>query len=223
MINSRGLLVVISAPGGAGKGTLIKKYLEMNKNIKLSISCTSRPKRTDDSERSYYFLERSQFEEMIRNDELFEYVEFCGNYYGTPKKFIMDNVNRKNDVILELDYVGALTIKQKFPQAVIIFILPPSVNILRKRLEIRGSDSFDRIAERLTKAKEEAANAKKFDYLVINDNIDDTLQIIDSIISFEKNSSICTEAVKKIARASKVDTIDNLVFIDKFISELDNI
>ena len=136
----RGSLIVISGPSGAGKGTVIKKYLDEHENAWLSVSCTSRAQRPGDIlDVSYYFLTRDQFEEKIKNNELLEYTEYNGNYYGTPKEHIEEKLKNGIDVLLEIEVQGALTVKELIPEALCIFIMPPSMRELRERLVGRGT------------------------------------------------------------------------------------
>lgn len=219
-MSNKGIVVVIAAPGGTGKGTVISKYLNTHKDIKLSISCTSRTRRTDDKEGSYFFKTKEEFEQMIKNDELLEYVEFCGNYYGTPKSFITECIEKNCDVLLELEYIGALNVKKKFPQALLIFILPPSYEELRKRLEIRGSDSPERIAQRLAKSKDEVESAKEFDYLIINDNLDDTINTLYAVINYEKHKDNCSNELLDVAENCKISKNKNYEFINNFLNQI---
>lgn len=216
----KGVIIVIAAPGGTGKGTVIKQYLETYTDTLYSISCTSRAKRENDNVSSYYYVSKEEFENMIKNDELLEYVMFCDNYYGTPKKYIIDEINKNNDVLLELEYIGALNVKQKFAEAKLIFLLPPNFDELYNRLHNRGTDSEERIHQRLSKAKEEVLNAKKFDYLVINDKIDDTIELIRAITIFEKEKESCREDLREMAEACSAKYQKNIDFIDDFLNEL---
>ena len=138
----QGLLIVISAPSGAGKGTIINELLGKNDNLWLSISATSRPKRTNDIEGvTYYFYDKDEFENKIKDDYFLEYALYAGNYYGTPKKYIQEHLDKGQDVILEIEIQGAMQIKKIIPEALFIFIMPPSLKELKKRLVGRGTDT----------------------------------------------------------------------------------
>lgn len=221
MNNPKGLLIILSAPGGSGKNSIIEKYLHEHDDTEFSISCTTRARRVDDDDNAYYFVSVSQFEDMIKNNELFEYVKFCDNYYGTPKKYIIDNIVNNKDVIMEIDYVGALKIKSDIPEAVLIFVLPPSLKELKKRLESRASDSKERIMQRIIKGKEEAKNAYKFDYLIINDKLEEAYRNIDAIIQVKKNIKDCPTEYKIIEENCKIQKKENIDFIHEFINQID--
>lgn len=222
MSSNKGLVVIITAPGGTGKGTVIKKLLKENKHIKYSVSCTSRAKRENDAASNYHYITKEKFEKMIDNDQLFEYVQFCDNYYGTPKEFILNTIEQNDDIILELEYQGALTLKNKFPEARIIFLLPPTFNELKHRLYHRHNDDKDRIIQRLTKSEDEVGNAHKFDYLVINDILNDTIRIIETIIKFEKDRNSCTIDEIKSVESCIINKEANIKFINNFLKDIKN-
>lgn len=187
MEKDKGLLIIICAPSGTGKGAIIKKYLEKHPETEYSVSCTTRTQRQNDIPGiTYNFLTNEEFFELVNNKGLFEYEEYCGNYYGTPKRFIMDNIENNKDVILEIEYKGALNIKSQFSDSVAIFALPPTYKDLKFRLESRATDNCDKIKERLEKSKEEVASASKFDYLLINDNLDEVVNTLEAIIQAER-------------------------------------
>ncbi|ADL42779.1 guanylate kinase [Caldicellulosiruptor obsidiansis OB47] len=185
-----GLLIVISGPAGTGKGTVVGKLLEKNPNIKLSISKTTRKPRPGEKEgMNYFFVSREQFEEEIKNERFLEYAEYNNNYYGTPKDFVFETLEKGFDVILEIETKGALQIKKVFSDAVLIFLLPPSIEELYKRLVKRGTESEDEIKARLEIAKNEIKLVPEYDYCVINDNVDDATEKIQKIIEVEKLKS----------------------------------
>jgi len=185
-----GLLIVISGPAGTGKGTVVGKLLEKNPNIKLSISKTTRKPRPGEKEGvNYFFVSREQFEEEIKNERFLEYAEYNNNYYGTPKDFVFETLEKGFDVILEIETKGALQIKKVFSDAVLIFLLPPSIEELYKRLVKRGTESEDEIKARLEIAKNEIKLVPEYDYCVINDNVDDATEKIQKIIEVEKLKS----------------------------------
>lgn len=189
MIKSKqhGLLIVISAPSGAGKGTIINKMLEKNNNLWLSVSETSRPMRTNDIDGiTYHFCTKEEFEEKIKDDYFLEYALYANNYYGTPKKYIQEHLSKGQDVILEIEIQGAMQIKKLIPEALFIFIMPPSLNELKKRLVGRGTDTKEKILERFKIAYQEMNDVTKYNYVVVNDEIDVAADKILSIIKAER-------------------------------------
>ncbi len=182
-----GLLVVVSGPAGVGKGTIVRKMLEKDPRFVLSVSATSRGPRPNESEgKSYFYKTRAQFEEMIKNNELIEWVEYCGNYYGTPRDFVCNEIEKGNVVILEIEVEGALNVKRLFPDCVLCFIIPPDFRELEKRLRGRGTDTEDAITKRLARAKEEFEYLEEYDYLILNDCIDNAAERFFSIIQAEQ-------------------------------------
>lgn len=185
--SEKGNLVVISGPSGAGKGTIIEKLKEINSNFWLSISMTSRSIRGNDIPgETYFFVSREEFEERISNGVFLEYAEYSGNYYGTPKDKILDKLNEGIDVILEIEIQGALKIKELVPDAIFIFILPPSMDELRHRLINRGTDSKDKILSRFKRAYQEINEVTKYNYVVINDGINKAVSKVNAILLSER-------------------------------------
>lgn len=185
----KGLLIVYAGASGVGKGTIMKELLKSNDNFRLSVSATTRSPR--DGERNgieYHFVSKDDFEKLINEDGLLEYASYCDNYYGTPKKAVFDMLEQGIDVFLEIEIKGFLQIKEKYPDCVTIFLLPPSMDELRRRLVGRGTETIDVINKRLDTAKEEITYADRFDYTVVNDNVDRAKNEILDIISNIKNS-----------------------------------
>jgi len=180
-------LFVISGSSGVGKGTVIDGFLKKNPEFKLSISYTTRKKRNGEVEGvNYFYTTREDFSEGIKNDEFLEWAEFSGNLYGTKKEYIKKCLDNKADILLEIDTQGALQIKEKLPNSVLIFIAPPSFEELEQRLRRRNSESEEAILKRLEFVKFEMENSKKFDYVVINDEIDNVIAKLEKIINSER-------------------------------------
>ncbi|HEX3031760.1 MAG TPA: guanylate kinase, partial [Bacillota bacterium] len=183
MMTSRGLLLVISGPSGVGKGTVCGALISRNPGIHYSVSATTRPMRPGDEEgKQYFFKTREEFERMIQEDQLLEYANVHGNFYGTPRAAVCEARDRGEDIILEIDPQGALQIKEKFPDGVFIFISPPSLEELRHRLVHRGTESPEVVETRMTNAQGELEQADKYDYIVLNDNIPTAVARLEEII-----------------------------------------
>lgn len=191
-----GLLVVISGPSGAGKGTICKRLREVMKDLKVSVSATTRQPRWGEIEgESYFFINEEEFIKKINNDEFLEYAKVYGNFYGTPKKEVFKQLEAGNDVILEIDIQGALQVKKNYPRGVFIFILPPSITELKNRIEGRGTDSKEVILERMQSVYEELNYAFEYDYVVLNDEVESAVEKITCIIKSEKNRAIRKKAI----------------------------
>ncbi len=184
----KGLLLVISGPSGSGKGTICKKLLNRNQNINFSISATTRKPRKGEAEGiNYFFVSENEFEDMMKNQEFLEYANVHGNFYGTPKKQVFEKLNQGENIILEIDVQGALQVKKIYPEGVFIFILPPSLEELENRIVKRGTESEEDINKRLNNSYKEIELGKKYDYLIINDQVLNAVEKIESIIIAEKN------------------------------------
>jgi guanylate kinase len=183
-MKQKGVLIVVSGFSGAGKGTLMKKLLETHENYALSISMTTRtPRPGEENGRHYFFVNQDEFEQNIANDGLIEYAQYCGNYYGTPRAYVEKCLQEGKDVILEIEIQGALKVKKKFPDAVLLFVTPPSAGELRNRLIGRGTETKEVIDKRLSRAVEEAQGIENYDYIVINDELERCVEDIHAIVT----------------------------------------
>lgn len=179
----KGILVVVSGFSGAGKGTLMKKMIRNYDNYALSVSMTTRsPREGEENGREYFFVSKEEFEEKIRQDGLVEYASYCDHYYGTPKEYVEAQLAAGKDVILEIEIQGALKIKEKFPTALLLFVMPPTAEELKRRLVGRGTETEEVIAKRLRRAGEEAQGMECYDYIVINDDLDECTKELHSMI-----------------------------------------
>ena len=183
-MNHRGLLIVISGFSGAGKGTLMKKLIDNYDQYALSISMTTRaPREGEVDGREYFFSTREQFEDKIKQGGFIEHAQYCGNYYGTPKDYVEEQLEAGKDVILEIEIQGAMKVKEQFPDAVLLFVMPPSIAVLHQRLIGRGTETEDVIVERLQRAEEEAVGIEEYDYIIINDDLDTCVRELHELLS----------------------------------------
>lgn len=188
MMKSDGLLIVFSGPSGAGKDTILKKLLESNQNIRLSVSATTRsPRQGEVDGVDYHFITRERFEAMVSEGKMLEHAEYCGNCYGTPSGPIDRWQSEGHDVILEIEVQGGSQIKMKRPDCVSVFILPPSMKTLELRLRKRGTEQEEVIQKRLTAARTEILEARHYDYYVVNETIEKAVEEINQIINAEKH------------------------------------
>ena len=180
----KGLLIVLSGPSGAGKSTVVKKLMQKRGNIHFSVSYTTRAPRSEDIDGvTYNFVDRAEFERMIDNNEFLEYAEYSGNYYGTSLKVIEEKQAAGIDVLLDIEVQGAANVRNKCPDAVLVFTVPPSYQELERRLRGRNTDDEQTICKRLSRALEEVREINMYDYLVINDEVDNAVTELDAIMS----------------------------------------
>lgn len=185
----RGILVVVSGFSGAGKGTLMKRLMEKYDNYALSVSATTRdPRPGEEHGREYFFHTKKEFEELILEDALIEYAQYVDNYYGTPKAYVEKQLNMGKDVILEIEIQGALKVKKKMPNTLLLFVTPPNAEELKHRLVNRGTESMDVIESRLSRASEEAEGMLEYDYILINDVIEDCVDNMHNIIQSQHDA-----------------------------------
>jgi len=187
MQTNRGILLVLSGFSGSGKGTVVKEVMKKySDTYALSISATSRQPRPGERDGiEYFFKTREEFEEMIAKDELVEYAQYVSNYYGTPKAYVEEQLAAGKDVILEIEIQGALKIKKKFPETLLLFMTPPSANELKDRLVGRGTETMDVVESRLARAVEEAQGIEEYDYLIVNDDLEECVERFHSIVKNE--------------------------------------
>ena len=186
----RGMLVLYTGSSGVGKGTIMQELLKRDKIIRLSVSNTTRPPREGEIDGVHYnFVTKEQFESLIQKDGYLEYAEYCGNYYGTPKQQVEDLLNQGYDVFLEIEVCGGLQIMEKYPDVLSIFVLPPSIDTLEKRLRHRGTEDEETILKRLGEAKREIECSEKYKYVVVNDRLEDAVDEILDILKKEKSDT----------------------------------
>jgi len=184
---SKGRLFIISGPSGSGKDTVLSQVLKTYPDLKFSISSITRPMREGEKEgEKYHFISREEFEDMIKNDRLLEHNVFVGNYYGTPREPVEKCIEAGEDIFVEIDVNGAAQIRQKAPDALSIFIMPPSMSVLRARLTGRGTETPELIEKRLEAAAKEIARADEYDYIVINDVLEDAVADVNAIIRSDR-------------------------------------
>ncbi len=183
---NRGILVVVSGFSGAGKGTLMKRLMEKYDDYALSVSVTTRSPREGEREgREYFFRTREEFKELIAQEQLIEYARYVDNYYGTPKEYVESQLNDGKDVVLEIEIQGALEVKKKMPDTLLLFVTAPSAQELKKRLEGRGTESPELIRNRLERACEEAEGISGYDYLLVNEKLEECVDLMHGIIQSE--------------------------------------
>ena len=199
-MKNKGVLTIISGFSGVGKGTLVKMLLEKYDNYALSISATTREPRVGEQDGvNYFFITKEEFEKKIDNKELLEYAQYVGNYYGTPRRYVEEQLNNGKDVLLEIEIQGAMQIKEIMPDAMTIFVMPPDAKTLKERLVGRGTESMEVIDERLKRAVVESQGIEKYDNILVNDDLE------ESVIQASHNSSFRNiDFIKEIREDIKV-------------------
>lgn len=200
-MTKKGILAVVSGFSGAGKGTLMKELLQAHKDqYALSVSATTRqPRAGEEHGREYFFVTKEEFEQMIREDALIEYACYVGNYYGTPKSYVLEQMEAGRDVILEIEIQGALKVKERFPDTLLLFVTPPSAAELENRLKGRGTESGQVIRSRLKRAVEESEFMEKYDYILINDDLHACVREMHELIQVQHlRAGINGEWIEKI-------------------------
>ena len=186
-MKNKGILFVFSAPSGCGKGTVLPAVLKNHPEVHYSVSATTRKMREGEVDGvNYYFVSKEEFENLIATNGVLEYAEYCGNYYGTPRKIIEEKLESGISVLLEIETVGAMKVKETFPEAVFVFMLPPSIADLDKRLHNRGTDSDEVIAKRIAEATSEINRSFEYDFVFVNDDIDQAINDLDAILTSAK-------------------------------------
>jgi len=203
-MKTRGILIVVSGFAGSGKGTLMKEIMEQYDNYALSISATTRkPRGAEVDGKEYFFKTTEEFEKMIAQGELIEYANYVGNYYGTPRAYVEEQLESGKDVILEIEIQGALKVKKQFPETLLLFVTPPNATILKERLVGRGTETMEVIDKRMQRAAEEAEGILSYDYLLINDDL-----------------QTCVTQMHHIIQSEHYRTTRNLTFINQIEQEL---
>lgn len=201
---NKGILIIISGFSGAGKGTLVRKLLQTYDNYALSVSMTTRQPREGERDGvEYFFRSKEQFERTIAENGLIEYACYCGNYYGTPKAYVEEQLSAGKDVILEIEIQGALKVKEQFPESLLLFVTPPSAAELERRLVGRGTEAAEVIRRRLARASEESEGMEAYDYIVVNDNLD-----------------VCVEELHRLVDAARRAPVRRKAFIKEIREEL---
>jgi guanylate kinase len=204
-MNRKGLLIVVSGPSGVGKGTICKELFARRDDLCMSISATTRVKRDGEEDgKNYFFVSVDEFQKMIKEDKLLEYAKVYENFYGTPKEFVMDKLEKGIDVILEIDIQGALQVKEEYPEGVFVFILPPSMDELMSRIVGRGSETEESLKLRLGSAFDEIKQIAKYDYFIVNKAVISATDKLENIIESER-LKLRLEMIEQIVNKFKED------------------
>ncbi len=215
----QGMLIVLSGPSGCGKGSIIKEFLKQNKNTWLSVSATSRsPREGEIDGESYYFLTKEEFEEKIKEGAFLEYAMYAGNYYGTFKKAIEEKLSLGMDVLLEIEIQGALKIKELLKETIFIFVLPPSMNELRKRLEGRNTEDKEKQEKRFQRAYEEINAVSKYNYVIVNDEIQLAAKKMEAILIAER---LRVDRIEEVLLETKEEDLHLGLLNTKNVSNID--
>ena len=201
-IKRLGIMLIISSPSGAGKTTLARRLVQEDKNIKLSVSVTTRKKRKEESNnKDYIFLDNEEFDALINNDKLLEHAKVFGNRYGTPKKPVLDALFAGNDILFDIDWQGTQALREKEPKHIVsVFILPPSTKELEARLLARGQDTKQEVIKRMSKANSEITHWPEYDYIIINDELEQTLKKLRAILQAERLKRIRQTGLNEFVR-----------------------
>ena len=204
-MNRQGILIVVSGFSGAGKGTIMKALTERYEGYALSVSATTRsPRPGEEDGKAYFFKSVEEFEQMIADGELLEYAQYVDNYYGTPKAYVEEQLAAGKNVILEIEIQGALKIKEKFPESLLIFLTPPSAGELKKRLEGRGTETQEVIEKRLARAVEESEGVEAYDYIVVNDDLEECVEEVHRLVDAARRVPVrCQNFINEIREELK--------------------
>lgn len=187
MMNKKGILVVVSGPSGAGKGTICEEYIKTHDNCSLSISATTRQPRPGEIDGvNYYFISENDFKERVKNDGFLEHAVFCNNMYGTPKDAVLKMIESGKDVILEIEVQGAMQVRSHYPEGVFVFVVPPTMQELENRLRGRNTEDDEKIKLRLSRAKQEFDFVEKYNYILENDTVEGSVKKLEAIVEAEK-------------------------------------
>lgn len=187
---NKGKVIVVSGPSGVGKGTVVKELIGSNKDCALSVSATTRSPREGEAHGvNYFFITKEEFTQKINNNEMLEYAEYCSNFYGTPKDYVLKSVEQGKNIILEIEVQGALNVKKIIPEAVTVFVMPPSLQELEDRLRGRGTETDEVVRQRLKTAMAEIKQAPQYDYIVVNNTVMQCVADIVSIIIAERQKT----------------------------------